>query len=69
MKSEKVAMTHLAIVIHLQTTTDHVESMEYEAECVISPKCSKCKNVQVKTGFLNTAKISITHIALGLRLQ
>ena len=56
MKRDKVTTTHIAIVLH--QTTDHTDVMESVAEQEISPKLSK-------TDLLNSAKITLTHIALG----
>ena len=67
-KSEKIAITHTAIVIHLQTT-DHIEAMDNVAKHAISQNVSKCKSIQVKNDLLNAAKIAIIYIALGLRQQ
>ena len=65
LKSEKVAVTQLASLIHLQTT-DQVEAIENEHEQGNSPKCCKCKSIQVKPDLLNLAKTTINHIALEL---
>ena len=46
LKTQKVAITHLAIGIHSQVT-QHVVAMENVAKQHILTKCSKCNTFQV----------------------
>ena len=46
LKIDKVALTHLAMEIHLQTT-DHVVAVEKVAAQHIGTKYSKCNSVEV----------------------
>ena len=54
---KRVAITHLAMVTHLQTT-DYVEAMEKEAEQSISRICSECKGIQFEIDLFIVAKIA-----------
>ena len=63
-KNEKVAITHLAMEIHFQTT-DHVVAVEKVAEQHIGTKYSKCKSLRVRSHFIILGKSAITHSKVG----
>ena len=52
MKSQKIAITHLAIGIGSQVT-NHVVAMEKVAEQYILRKCSKCNTLQVVSNLVH----------------
>ena len=59
-KIDKVAITHLAMEIHFQTT-DHVVAVEKVAEQHIRTKYCKCNSFRVTSHIIILAKIAITH--------
>ena len=64
LKIEKVAITHLAMEIHLQTT-DHVVAVEKVAEQHIGTKYCKCNSFRVISLIIILAKSAITHSKVG----
>ena len=61
---DKVAITHLAMEIHFQTT-DHVVAVEKVAEQHIRTKYCKCNSFRVISHIIILAKIAITHSKVG----
>ena len=59
MKSQKVAITHLAIRIDSQVT-HHVVAMEEVAQKHILTKCSKCNTFPVTSDLLNSESLKMT---------
>ena len=57
---DKVAITHLAMEIHFQTT-DHVVAVEKVAEQHITTKYSKCNTLRVISHIIILGKSAITH--------
>ena len=64
LKIDKVAITHLAMEIHFQTT-DHVVAVEKVAEQHIRTKYCKCNSFRVISHIIILAKIAITHSKVG----
>ena len=64
LKIEKVAITHLAMEIHFQTT-DHVVAVEKVAEQHIATKYSKCNSLRVISHIIILGKSAITHSKVG----
>ena len=64
LKIDKVAITHLAMEIHLQTT-DHVVAVEKVAEQHIATKYSKCNSLRVISHIIRLGKSAITHAKVG----
>ena len=62
LKIDKVAITHLAMEIHFQTT-DHV--VEKVAEQHIGTKYSKCNGLRVRSHIIILGKSAITHSKVG----
>ena len=60
LKIDKVAVTHLALEIHLQTT-DHVVAVEKVAEQHIATKYSKCNSLRVISHIIILGKSVITN--------
>ena len=60
LKIDKVAITHLALEIHLQTT-DHVVAVEKVAEQHIGTKYSKCNSLRVISHIIILGKSVITN--------
>ena len=61
---DKVAITHLAMEIHFQTT-DHVVAVEKVAEQHIARKYSKCNSFRVISHIIILGKSAITHSKVG----
>ena len=55
-KIDKVALTHLAMEIHLQTT-DHVVAVEKVAAQHIGTKYSKCNSLEVISHIIILGKV------------
>ena len=67
LKIDKVAITHLAMEIHFQTT-DHVVAVEKVAEQHIARKYSKCNSLRVISHIIILGKSAITtHSKVGQR--
>ena len=64
LKIDKVAITHLAMEIHLQTT-DHVVAVEKVGEQHIGTKYSKCNSLRVISHIIILGKSVITHSKVG----
>ena len=64
LKIDKVAITHLAMEIHFQTT-DHVVAVEKVAEQHIATKYSKCNSLRVISHIIILGKSAITHSKVG----
>ena len=64
LKIDKVAITHLSMEIHFQTT-DHVVAVEKVAEQHIATKYSKCNSLRVISHIIILAKSGITHSKVG----
>ena len=60
LKIDKVAITHLAMEIHFQTT-DHVVAVEEVAEQHNATKYSKCNSLRVISHIITLGKSAITH--------
>ena len=60
LKIDKLAITHLAMEIHFQTT-DHVVAVEKVAEQHIGTKYSKCNSLRVICHIIILGKSAITH--------
>ena len=56
LKTDKVALTHLAMEIHLQTT-DHVVAVEKVAAQHIGTKYSKCNSLEVISHIIILGKV------------
>ena len=67
-KIDKVAITHLAMEIHFQTT-DHVVAVEKVAEQHMGTKYSKCNSLRVTSHIIILGKSAITHSKLGQSSQ
>ena len=63
-KIDKVAITHLAMEIHFQTT-DHVVAVEKVAEQHIGTKYSKCNSLRLISHIIRLGKNAITHSKVG----
>ena len=63
-KIDKVAITHLAMEIHFQTT-DHVIAVEKVAEQHIGTKYSTCNSLRVISHIIILGKSVITHSKVG----
>ena len=63
LKIDKVAITHLAMEIHFQTT-DHV-AVEKVVEQHIRTKYSKCNSLRVISHIVILGKSGITHSKVG----
>ena len=63
---KKVAITHLAMEIHFQTT-DHVVAVQKVAEQHIRTKYSKCNSFRVTSHIIKLAKSAIIHSKVGQR--
>ena len=63
-KNSLVAITHLAMEIHFQTT-DHVVAVEKVAEQHIATKYSKCNSLRVISHIIILGKSAITHSKVG----
>ena len=61
---DKVAITHLAMEIHLQTT-DHVVAVEKVVEHHIGTKYSKCNSLRVISHIIILGKSAITQSKVG----
>ena len=66
LKIENVAITHLAMKIHFQTT-DHVVAVEKVAEQHIGTKYCKSNSFRVISHIIILAKSAITHSKVGQR--
>ena len=64
LKIDKIAITHLAMEIHFQTT-DHVVAEEKLAEQHIATKYSKCNSLRVISHIIILGKSAITHSKVG----
>ena len=64
LKIDKVAITHLAMEIHFQTT-DHVLAVEKVAEQHIATKYSKCNSLTVIRHIITLGKSAITQSKVG----
>ena len=64
LKIDKVAITHLAMEIHFQTT-DHVVAVEKVAEQHIATKYSKCNSLTAISHIIALGKSAITHSKVG----
>ena len=64
LKIDKVAITHLAMEIHFQTT-DHVVAVEKVAEQHIATKYFKCNSLRVISHIIILGKSAITHSKVG----
>ena len=62
-KIDKVAITHLAMEIHFQTT-DHVVAVKKVVEQHIGRKYSKCNSLRVISHIIILGKSAITHSKL-----
>ena len=67
LKIDKVAITHLAMEIHFQTT-DHVVAVGKVAEQYIGTKYSKCNSLRVISHIIISGKSAITHSKVGQSL-
>ena len=63
-KIDKVAITHLAMEIHFQTT-DHVVAVEKVPEQHIATKYSTYNSLRVISHIILLGKSSITHSKVG----
>ena len=63
-KNDKVAITHLAMEIHLKTT-DHVVALEKVAAQKFGTKYSKCNSLKVISHTIILGKSAITHLKVG----
>ena len=64
LKIDKVAITHLAMEIHFQTT-DHIVAVEKVAEQHIGTKYSKFNSLRVISHIIILGKSAITHSKVG----
>ena len=64
----KVVITHLAILVHLQTT-DHAKAMQNVPEQCISLNSLNANVFKLKLILLNVVTIAIAHNVLGPRQQ
>ena len=64
LKIDKVAITHLAMEIHFQTT-DHAVAVEKVPEQHIGTKYSKCNSLRVIYHIIILGKSAITHSKVG----
>ena len=64
LKIDKVAITHLAMEIHFQTT-DHAVAVEKVPEQHIGTKYSKCNSLRVISHVIILGKSAITHSKVG----
>ena len=64
LKIDKVAITHLAMEIHFQTT-DHVVAVEKVVEQHIGTKYSKCNSLRVISHIVILGKSAITQSKVG----
>ena len=64
LKIDKVAITHLAMEIHLQTTDD-VVAVEKVPEQHIGRKYCKCNSLRVISHLIILGKSAITHSKVG----
>ena len=64
LKIDKVAITHLSMEIHFQTT-DHVVAVEKVAEQHIGTKYSKCNSLRVINHIIKLGNSAITHSKVG----
>ena len=65
-KIDKVAITHLAMEIHFQTT-DHVVAVEKVPEQHTETKYCKCNSLRVISHIIILGKSAITHSKVGLK--
>ena len=64
LKIDKVAITHLAMEIHFQTT-DHVVAVEKVVKQHIGTKYSKCNSLRVISHIITLGESAITHSKVG----
>ena len=64
LKIDKVAITHLAMEIHIRTT-DHVVAVEKVAEQHIGTKYSKCNSLRVLSHIIILSKSATTLSKVG----
>ena len=64
LKIDKVAITHLAMEIHFQTT-DHIVAVDRIAEQHIVAKYSKCNSLAVMSHIIILGKSATTHSKVG----
>ena len=67
-KIDKVAITHLAMEVHFQTT-DHVVAVEKVPEQHIGTKYSKCNSLRVISHIIILGNSAIAHEKVGQSSQ